>query len=61
MQLQVQPNHNPVILTNVNRAYDEAVVEDAITLTAGALKVSGQPPLTYICILVATLPAARLD
>ena len=61
MQLQVQPNHNPVILTNMNRTYDEAIAQYAVTLTAGALKVSGQPPLTYICILVATLPAARLD
>ena len=41
MQLQVQPNHNPVILTNMNRTYDEAVVQDTVTVTASAVEVSG--------------------
>lgn len=60
VQRQVQHNHNPVVIMNVDRTYDEAVVQDAVTLTAGAVKVFGLAPLAYICILVPALPALRL-
>ena len=60
MQLQVQHYHNPVIVMNVDRTYDEAVVQDTVTFTAGAVKVCGQSPSAHICILVAALPALRL-